>query len=46
MEEVREKLKEYVLKIMKKSSEAHPQEIATLPELIKSLYEITQKEEH
>lgn len=45
MEEVRKKLKEYILKTLAKE-EVHPQEIATLPELIKSLHEITQKEEY
>ena len=37
MKEVYEALKEYVLKIMVERNEAHPQEIAILPELIRIL---------
>lgn len=37
MEEVMESLKEYVLKVMRESHNANPQEIAILPELIRIL---------
>lgn len=37
MQEVYEELKKYVIKIMRESNNANPQEIATLPELIKIL---------
>lgn len=37
MDEVIESLKEYVLKVMRDSHNANPQEIAILPELIRIL---------
>lgn len=44
MEEIKKSLKEYILEIMADKN-VHPQEIATLPELIKLLHEITRQEE-
>lgn len=37
MEDVYKEIKEYVLKVMRESDKANPQEIATLPELIRIL---------
>ena len=37
MQEVYEELKKYVIKIMRESDSANPQEIAMLPELIEIL---------
>lgn len=45
MEEIKNRLKEHILEIMERGENAHPQEIATLPVLIKSLHEITRQEE-
>lgn len=45
MEEIKNRLKEHILEVMERGENAHPQEIAILPELIKSLHEITQQEE-
>lgn len=39
MDEVITSLKEYVLKVMRESHNANPQEIATLPWLLKTLSE-------